>query len=64
MRRKHKDCVIAPSVQQSESRALMQPISQLERWEKKLLRADQIASYLDHPYYPTARAKFGLAITT
>ncbi|MCY9865250.1 siderophore biosynthesis protein PsvB [Vibrio coralliirubri] len=43
------------------SEALMLPISQLERWEQKLLRADQIASYLDHPYYPTARAKFGLS---
>ncbi|OCH14775.1 MULTISPECIES: IucA/IucC family protein [unclassified Aliivibrio] len=43
------------------SQSLMQPISRLDRWEQKLLRADQIASYLDHPYYPTARAKFGLS---
>lgn len=43
------------------SKSLMQPIIQLERWEQKLLLADQIASYLDHPYYPTARAKFGLS---
>ncbi|HEX4918255.1 MAG TPA: IucA/IucC family protein [Limnobacter sp.] len=29
-------------------------------WPQRLLHADQAASYLDHPYYPTARAKFGL----
>lgn len=56
---KHKGLCDSAFSQQSES--LMQSISQLERWEKKLLRADQIASYLDHPYYPTARAKFGLS---
>lgn len=27
---------------------------------RRLQRADQIASYRDHPYYPTARAKTGL----
>ena len=43
------------------SEVLMQPISELDSWEQKLLQADQIASYLDHPYYPTARAKFGLS---
>ena len=43
------------------SAVLMQPISELGSWEHKLLQADQIASYLDHPYYPTARAKFGLS---
>ncbi len=40
---------------------ISQPISKLESWHQKLLLADQIASYLDHPYYPTARAKFGLS---
>ncbi|WP_061040133.1 IucA/IucC family protein [Vibrio coralliirubri] len=56
---KHKGLCDSAFSQQSES--LMLPISQLARWEQKLLRADQIASYLDHPYYPTARAKFGLS---
>ncbi|PTQ05903.1 IucA/IucC family protein [Vibrio sp. ZF 223] len=56
---KHKGLCDSAFSQHSE--ALMLPISQLERWEQKLLRADQIASYLDHPYYPTARAKFGLS---
>ncbi|CAH1234374.1 Vibrioferrin amide bond forming protein PvsB [Vibrio harveyi] len=46
---------------EQNSAALMQPISELNGWERKLLQADQIASYLDHPYYPTARAKFGLS---
>ncbi|MCG9633081.1 IucA/IucC family protein [Vibrio sp. Isolate30] len=48
---------------QQHSESLIQPISQLQHWHQKLLRADQIASYLDHPYYPTARAKFGLSDT-
>ena len=48
---------------QQHSNSLMQPISKLTYWNQKLLRADQIASYLDHPYYPTARAKFGLSDT-
>ncbi|MDX1303244.1 IucA/IucC family protein [Photobacterium sp.] len=56
---RHKGLCDEAFSQHSES--LMQPISQLDRWEQKLLRADQIASYLDHPYYPTARAKFGLS---
>lgn len=55
---KHK--VLCDSAFNQHSESLMQPISQLEHWSHKLLRADQIASYLDHPYYPTARAKFGL----
>jgi siderophore synthetase component len=29
-------------------------------WGERLLRADQVASYRDHPFYPTARAKTGL----
>ena len=28
-------------------------------WSDRMLFSDQIASYLDHPYYPTARAKPG-----
>lgn len=28
-------------------------------WAERALRADQIASYRDHPFYPTARAKSG-----
>ena len=28
-------------------------------WDERMLRADQIASYRDHPFYPTARAKSG-----
>lgn len=40
---------------------LMQPIASLKSWYEKALLADQIASYLDHPYYPSARAKFGFS---
>jgi siderophore synthetase component len=29
-------------------------------WAQRMLHADQMASFLDHPYYPTARAKFGM----
>lgn len=30
-----------------------------QHWQQQLLLSDQIAAYLDHPYYPTARAKVG-----
>ena len=30
-------------------------------WGERLLHADRLASFLDHPYYPTARAKFGFS---
>lgn len=36
------------------------PIKDGANWSERLLYADQIAAYLDHPYYPTARAKLGL----
>jgi siderophore synthetase component len=29
------------------------------RWDARLLHYDRLAAYLDHPYYPTARAKLG-----
>lgn len=31
----------------------------LEHWADRALRIDQVASYRDHPFYPTARAKSG-----
>lgn len=31
----------------------------LPRWEQRLLHHDRLAAFLDHPYYPTARAKLG-----
>ena len=31
----------------------------LKDWSRRLLKIDQLASYLDHPFYPTARAKSG-----
>lgn len=40
---------------------LIQPIASIKSWYEKALLADQIASYLDHPYYPSARAKFGFS---
>lgn len=30
-------------------------------WGERMLHSDQLASFLDHPYYPTARAKVGLS---
>lgn len=35
------------------------PLNKIKGWHQQLLFSDQVASYLDHPYYPTARAKFG-----
>lgn len=31
----------------------------IEHWTERALRVDQVASYRDHPFYPTARAKSG-----
>lgn len=39
--------------------ALSVPLSTIKDWHKSMLFSDQVASYLDHPYYPTARAKVG-----
>ncbi|MBT2117007.1 IucA/IucC family siderophore biosynthesis protein [Dyella sp. LX-66] len=32
-------------------------------WDERALRCDQVASYRDHPFYPTARAKSGFGET-
>lgn len=34
----------------------------LPHWHKRLLHYDRLASFLDHPFYPTARAKLGFAV--
>ena len=34
-------------------------VTALKDWSQRLLKIDQLASYLDHPFYPTARAKSG-----
>lgn len=34
-------------------------VMSLKVWSQRLLKIDQLASYLDHPFYPTARAKSG-----
>jgi len=44
----------------SQRRYLATNINEYPSWSERLLYADQVASYLDHPYYPTARAKLGL----
>jgi siderophore synthetase component len=31
-------------------------------WHERMLRHDRLASYLDHPLYPTARAKLGFEV--
>ncbi|MDQ0140695.1 IucA/IucC family protein [Cupriavidus necator] len=33
----------------------------LPAWHQRMLHYDRVASFLDHPYYPTARAKLGFA---
>lgn len=45
---------------ESQRSYLATNINQYPSWSERLLYADQVASYLDHPYYPTARAKLGL----
>ncbi|MBU5615745.1 IucA/IucC protein [Psychrobacter sp. TAE2020] len=45
---------------ESQHSQLVRNINEYPSWSERLLYADQVASYLDHPYYPTARAKLGL----
>ncbi|SOZ17473.1 IucA/IucC family protein [Cupriavidus taiwanensis] len=33
----------------------------LSVWDQRMLHYDRVAGFLDHPYYPTARAKLGFA---
>ena len=42
-----------------KTEALSVPLSEMEDWHQSMMFSDQVASYLDHPYYPTARAKVG-----
>lgn len=38
------------------------PGAELRHWHERMLRHDRLASYLDHPLYPTARAKLGFEV--
>ena len=38
------------------------PANEPHHWHERMLRHDRLASYLDHPLYPTARAKLGFDI--
>ena len=46
----------------SQTEQLLKPPAAMS-WGERLRHADQLASFLDHPYYPTARAKVGLSET-
>ncbi|UTW10820.1 IucA/IucC family protein [Marinobacterium rhizophilum] len=37
-------------------------LHELPGWTRRFLHYDRLASYLDHPYYPTARAKAGFSV--
>ncbi|WP_194715309.1 IucA/IucC family protein [Noviherbaspirillum soli] len=38
------------------------PWNEAYSWHERMLRHDRLASYLDHPLYPTARAKLGFDV--
>ncbi|UJF22082.1 IucA/IucC family protein [Shewanella sp. OMA3-2] len=44
---------------EQQKKALSTPLCEQKNWHQNMLFSDQVASYLDHPYYPTARAKVG-----
>ncbi|ECC6918448.1 hypothetical protein DAE56_06415 [Salmonella enterica] len=52
-----KLCAVAFEQQRLQ---LVRPLSAMN-WGERMRHADQMASFLDHPYYPTARAKFGFS---
>jgi siderophore synthetase component len=39
-----------------------EPALEPATWHERMLRYDRLASYLDHPLYPTARAKLGFEV--
>ena len=39
-----------------------EPMQEPVHWHERMLRYDRLASYLDHPLYPTARAKLGFEV--
>ena len=43
----------------SELRQQGQTFSDLPQWPERLLHFDRLAAFLDHPFYPSARAKSG-----
>ncbi|MEW5289812.1 IucA/IucC family protein [Erwinia papayae] len=49
----------AAAFAQQQARLMRTPAEM--NWGERLRHADQLASFLDHPYYPTARAKFGFS---
>lgn len=42
-----------------EHQQALAQVLDLPQWSQRLIKIDQLASYLDHPLYPTARAKSG-----
>ncbi|AQS40660.1 siderophore synthetase component [Shewanella psychrophila] len=44
---------------QQQKQGLSAEFTNMSDWHHQLLFGDQLAAYLDHPYYPTARAKVG-----
>ncbi|WP_078083860.1 IucA/IucC family protein [Microbulbifer mangrovi] len=55
---RHRDLCL--EAYQDQRAALSLPLFARPHWWQRLLCSEQMASYLDHPYYPTARAKHGL----
>lgn len=46
-----------------ELRAQGSPWPALAGWDQRFLFYDRLAAFLDHPFYPSARAKAGLSLT-
>ncbi|TNE83955.1 MAG: siderophore biosynthesis protein PsvB, partial [Gammaproteobacteria bacterium] len=55
-----RHCDICRDAYRQQRQALTQPVAQIPGWHQRMLFGEQVASYLDHPFYPTARAKHGL----
>ncbi|WP_428819033.1 IucA/IucC family protein [Microbulbifer sp. MCCC 1A16149] len=55
---RHRDLCL--EAYRNQEAVLSLPLSARPHWWQRLLYSEQVASYLDHPFYPTARAKHGL----
>ena len=61
--REEADCAVAQRklcrAAYRQQAASLGTLLELPEWGQRLLGIDRLASYLDHPFYPTARAKSG-----
>lgn len=54
--------VHASSIAVADRTLLPEVADTLPTWHKRMILADRLGAFVDHPFYPTARAKFGMDV--